>query len=765
MSTLILLPKNADKAHLHAANVLRDTYAEITGKRLCISDSDDAVSDLFVVGSDGVNDFVMNAYLDGKIECLGIRYGTDDYALLSYKDEKRRIIVFAGGRGRSTVYAVYDFFSRFFGCRYFWDGDVIPKSEEKSFDDFHIVESPRFEYRGLRYFAHRGLFRFQAEHWSLADWKRELDYLMKKRLNFFMLRIGMDDVWQRAFPDAVEYPDGYFSVGDEYGYNDRSDFWSLRYRGELREKILEYARDLDLIYPTDCGTMTHWYSRTPNAFLEKKKPSFLPQCNRQYDECDTGKVFDFRESENMDHYMHLTETMVNEYEKRTHYFHTIGLGERLIFADKKKNHRLKLIAYRRIAENLRRRYPDSKLFLASWDFICWWDPSEVEALVRELDPERTVILDYTSETNDPNDTFLGWGVVNKFPWVFGLFHAYASESELRGPYARTEERLRIAANDPYCKGMILWPELSHSDPIVLEYLAENAWSPLKRPIEELLTAFCKDRYGAKWREMDVCWQKFLPFMMLGDWGGYSRRKKGDPLAAEYYSHWLSHSDLWVKPLDALKLRKDARYEQQLALKLAALRKTLPGVTDAAKILASEAETWNDPFFRRDAIDILRTALGRGLNFLFAVALYEKDAEKTEAIRTVYFTVFDALSALLSQSEDFSVAATLSTVRKTAPTNPDFEKTLKENIGCDYCRQYAYELMELLYRKEAALAFDTVIDEQRGKEPPCIDEQRKEILSVYAKTPLDTVTPTVAYTPAEVLKNAENALDALSAMLS
>ena len=26
----------------------------------------------------------------------------------------------------------------------------------------------------LRYFAHRGLKRFQAEHWSLADWQREI---------------------------------------------------------------------------------------------------------------------------------------------------------------------------------------------------------------------------------------------------------------------------------------------------------------------------------------------------------------------------------------------------------------------------------------------------------------------------------------------------------------------------------------------------------------------------------------------------------------
>jgi hypothetical protein len=68
------------------------------------------------------------------------------------------------------------------------------------FDRIDISESPRFDYRGLRYFAHRSLHRFHAEHWSFEDWKREIDWCMKKRLNLMMLRIGQDDLFQKAFP-------------------------------------------------------------------------------------------------------------------------------------------------------------------------------------------------------------------------------------------------------------------------------------------------------------------------------------------------------------------------------------------------------------------------------------------------------------------------------------------------------------------------------------------------------------------------------------
>lgn len=75
---------------------------------------------------------------------------------------------------------------------------------------------------------------------------------------------------KKAFPDIVPYPKDYHSTENGKGYDDRSDFWTLEYRGRLRKRIMEYAHLNDIMSPTDCGTMTHWYSRTPVEFLEKK---------------------------------------------------------------------------------------------------------------------------------------------------------------------------------------------------------------------------------------------------------------------------------------------------------------------------------------------------------------------------------------------------------------------------------------------------------------------------------------------------------------
>ena len=91
---------------------------------------------------------------------------------------------------------------------------------------------------------------------------------MKKRFNLFMLRTGIDDLFQRAFPGDVPYPptDGMDPDGVDRSYDDRTSFWPLRYRGELRKQVLHYARDRGLLHPEDTGTITHWYSHTPSSF-------------------------------------------------------------------------------------------------------------------------------------------------------------------------------------------------------------------------------------------------------------------------------------------------------------------------------------------------------------------------------------------------------------------------------------------------------------------------------------------------------------------
>ena len=84
----------------------------------------------------------------------------------------------------------------------------------------------------------------------------------------------------------------------------------------------------------------------------------------------------------------------------------------------------------------------------------------------------------------------------------------------------------------------------HSDPLILEYLTENAWSPLSMSLEQLTERFCTRRYGQLSECMNETWQDALPIIKLVGWGGYSRREKGDPDWEKYVCSWTAHREMW-----------------------------------------------------------------------------------------------------------------------------------------------------------------------------------------------------------------------------
>ncbi|MCP4645466.1 MAG: hypothetical protein GY851_33795 [bacterium] len=690
----VLQPASAPRAYGVAAQEFQKYYEAVTNVRMPIIAEPDA-SSLVVIGSGSVNRFCRDAVERKIITPLDIGVDSDAYRITSAEKDGQRFLFLAGGSGRATLYAVYDFFERQAGCRYFWDGDIVPKQAEIDMDGLDVTESPRFAYRGIRYFAHRSLDRFQAEHWGAAQWEREIDWILKKRLNLFMLRVGMDDVFQRAFPDIVPYPpdDAPLPEAIARSYNDRTTAWPLRYRGELRKHVLQYARDRGLIHPEDTGTMTHWYSRTPKAFLEAVKPGFTPQTTRGYSE-ETGLVWDIRDDANLDNYWKLTQAHIDAY-GRPEMFHTIGLAERNAYADRGENLEMKLYAYRRIIGKLREHYPQAPMLIGSWDFYYpGWSGGEVSKLLKMLNPQNTFIFDYTSDL--PGKSFKDWGLVGTFPWFFGLLHAYEWENDLRGNYDIIRERLPIAAVDPMCKGFVYWPETSHSDILMLEFFTKNAWQPDTLTPEALLPALCRDRYQTQADAMTEVWQSAMPLIRL-------HRK----LPAEFRRlASLAHREVTSKRVAGLTT---------LCTKLSPHMDELPVLCRA---LAELPYGTGNPFVDRDAIDLARTMTGRA----FSYALYqyviaqgqwvrgEADAATVTAAGERCTAVLTALRDVLALHEDYSLNASMAKLAATHPVNPCFEQTLKGNAENSYCRSYIYELFDHYYLPQLAL-YTQWIDER------------------------------------------------------
>ncbi|MDY5007872.1 alpha-N-acetylglucosaminidase TIM-barrel domain-containing protein [Candidatus Allofournierella merdipullorum] len=721
----ILQAEHAPKAYDIAAAEFCRLYAAVTGSR--VTSGENSKEDLVVIGADDVNSFARNAFLEGWLPEWGFAPGSDGYAILSVQREGRTILFLAGGRGRSTLYAVYDFFYLQAGCRYFWDGDIIPQMDRIPMEGLCIRTKPDFQLRGLRYFAHRGLHRFQAEHWGLEDWKREIDWIMKRRLNMIMLRVGAEDLFQQAFPEFVSYPNAQGTLpeaGD--GYDDRTLFWSLQYRGWLHRQVLRYAAERDLIQPEDCGTTTHWYTRTPLDFLSNRNPAFIPQVTEVYRQ-PTGLVWDIRQDSALDDYFRLTKTHA-AMNGGPRLFHTIGLAERMCSDDRATNMRFKRMAYHRILARVERDWPGARVLIASWDFAMCWEPEEVKALIRELDPARHIIFDYTADTIDPENGFWNWGLQGRYPWVFGIFHAFEPCTDLRGDYETLARRIDSAREDGMCRGLALWPELSHSDILMLEFFVRSAWC--RQDPSSFLASFCQDRYRSAAAGMEAAWKAFWPLLPLRVW----ELDRDDALEQPHQEYFFNPCGITC--LHAWETGKWERWAQQAAR----LPSTLAAAVQTLRALCSlDASVWEDPMSRRDCVDLARSALCRVLNQQFlSLVCGARHGEWSDEEYGHFSAGLDALADLLDSHEDYSQRLTLERLRKEHPVNDSFEPTLKRNLANGYCRSAASEFFRFLCVPENHLYFSWAKRTAHGEQAQWPQEQASELMRRYLSQPFSAM---------------------------
>ncbi len=742
----ILKPVGGAEIYDIAACELQKFAENITGQEYPIVTNDDGKSDLILIGSDAVNPFCAERFWERDFEAYRIRYGTDDYQLESFSYDGRNMLMIAGGNGRGTLYGVYGYLERYCGCRYFWDGDVIPKADAIPLCDISVLESPRFEYRGIRYFAHRGLHRFQAEHWDFEDWKREIDWVLKKGLNLFMLRIGDDDLFQQTFPEAVAYPphDRKLMENRE-GYTDRTSAWNLKFRGELRKKIMDYANARELMSPTDCGTMTHWYTRTPMDFLEHMKPETFSQEEEIYSEPET-LVWDIRKQRNFDFYTALTEKSAELYDTGS-IFHTVGFAERNYSSDPKKNENMKLYIYKKFADYLYQKHRDAKVFIAAWDLWMNYTDEQVQNLLKLLNPKQAIIFDYTSDTTRKSN-FTTWGVMKNFPYIFGIFHAYAPDIDVRGNYDLTEERLAPAAEDDYCKGMIFWPEVSHSDTFMLEYFTQNAWKPLERSMDERIEKYCKDRYGDFHVPMQAIWKRFMPLVKLAHWSMNETERQ--PRNLFYFPNSLFRY-----------VTTGADYRRGFDCDKA--KELLP---QAEWILEELANVWDmyeqNQFLRRDMFDIARTVMSRHIHMnlicMADVFLEGKAERKAEFLQYAADAIrmMELLCELVGEHEDYSLYRSFVKLHEASSVNPVFEEVLKKNSSCEYNRTYAYENLKELSLPELRYLVAWMQEVYGADKSEKQDHYRKQVaanMERYMKIPLQELGTHAGVDVKRVLRDA------------
>jgi hypothetical protein len=662
---VIYVPRDADRTIRIAAEEFRKYYTEVTGVTLVVREDDTA--------DEGVRiGFPLVAPLfDGDADAFIVKGDAGG-------------LVIAGKNPRSVLYGVYEFFKQRCGCRWFWDGDLVPKTAKIDFAGTDIREKSQFLYRGCQYFAHRALKRFQAELWGFDDWKKEIDWALKNRLNLVMLQTGIEDLFQLAFPDVVTYPDPDVTQPTDawrQGYNYRTPLWSLQFRNLLRKAVLNYARDRGLMHPVVFGPRTHWYSRTPKEFLDKMRPETLAQDIAHYSE-PSGQIWDVRKKKWFDMYFKLTEASIDNYGYSGLLFNP-GFDERVVYTNREQNANFKIEIIEKFNREAARRYPDAKLLMEGWDFFGHWTPDEVKHFTEVSDPARTIFFNFTSDEDGTkglpylpdHNNFTMWGLTNRFPYVFGYMLELNRGSDIRCNYAKIRERENAIRNDPMCKGYVIWPEASHTDIFAWRYFTDNCWKLSSKSTDALLADFCRDRYGAQAEKFLKIWSKVIAFSHKLGWQPVFT----DALILDYRTN-RNRENRW----NGAKQSMGEKYAE------------IP----IAEIFAELAEIdWEGEFVRRDAIDLARTTLDRALYADFEEVMKMWYDVKYGNVSAAHFRVFAEryvrrvrlMADILSLHEDFSIAQTLDAVNAVEKVrNPRGEHLLFENSACDYCRGHQAE---------------------------------------------------------------------------
>ncbi len=360
-----------------------------------------------------------------------------------------------------------------------------------------------------------------------------------------------------------------------------------------------------------------------------------------------------------------------------------------------------------------------------------WRADEVPELLKELDPANTIILEYTTDSKSENSNFTTWGLSRRFPWIFGIFQGLESECDLGFDFAFTEAQIHQLDADPMCKGMVMWSESSHANPLLLEFLAVHATSSGSFSVEK----FCADRYGETAAPMQELWQMILPGLAVNSW----EHDRNNPLGEIFRFHFNLLSNIFhYNRLDRDKLMEACRAK-------AAKLPPLPGFF--AKAAAIES---SDDMVKRDLIDLCRTHLMNLISrerclLQLELCQWRQGGEfHGDPPRLVH--LIKAMRELLGTHPDYSLNESLRKLSSKRAINPYSESTLKSNAENNYCRSYIYELYQSIYISEAEFYAnwinDTIHSGDRSR-MECKEEFARvqaEIRDRFYATPLAELAP-------------------------
>lgn len=622
-----------------------------------------------LIGRAETHPLIAQLVANGSVSLSPEALGEDGFVLktlsLPFLPVPSSALLLSGCRDRGTLYAVYTLLERYAGVGFFWDGDRVPRQETLTFPDLDAAERPRFRdriYVGPCGCA--GTYSYGI-HWGFEEWRREIDWMAKNRLNLLQANGLGEGVIRRR-------------VEAQLGLPATEPTEAERRQCELAHQVLDYLHRLDLEALTPFpGTQVSKAFRQvhPEArYFENQWLDLTPPAPHLHPADPL--------------YARLVETFLREwtaeYGSDHLYYGMDPYPEARFKTSEEERTEILTGLSKAVMSALKSADPQAVWHISGWAFVFdtgVWPAETLRAFCEPLG-EDAVIWDLWAEAHPVYNTERGryfYGC----PWAFGVLHQFGGDDALRGDLQEVARRVRAVAHDPQaerCVGFVLATEVLHYTILYYDWLTKLAWDP-DLELEAFLDDHVRRRYGPDQTDLRRV-VKILAETVYGPLGASEGR----------YQHRLYPGEnpySCLPPATALKVIE--RLEQALEL-----------------ALGQRQALADNLLYQHDLVDLFRQVVTERINLhlqLLDSAFARGDREGLEAEAEAIEGLLKALETVLSSRPDYRVTDVAARLQATSPLGGDVGRWLRDSgltfaqaiPGIiDYQSKDLYELVRFYY---------------------------------------------------------------------
>ncbi len=623
--------------------------------------------------------------------------GEDGFIIRTVNERGRDWLVLGGSNERGALYAVYHFLEHVLKCGFFEDGERIPKAQEITVEDLDIREKPFFRYRS---YMSPCAQHYSASYWSLDDWKYEIDWMAKKKLNmlrFWPVLVRGSMIGERRETLAVKRT--WKALGlSGVGNTDEDE------ATRLSREIMEYARQRGMEIITDPGfsgaVPVEFREEYPNCkYLEVTWEQTAPRLNLDPADPMFAKVLEINLQE------HIKLYGANHRYDYAMYPETAPGGSR------EEGMRLRRDFARAVSKGIKAVDPQGQWHLDSWCFLGHPDlsPQEVQSILDVLPNDSAYVCDTWADAYhlyERHDHFFGKS------WGFAVLHAMGGDGTMHGDMHGITKKLKDLASNPeaaLCQYFTLVMEIVKHNIVYYDLLMQLSWDPRKVDVPSFLRDYALRRYGpASAQKMTSFLQKLLESVYTTeDWTG-----------PQYRPCWAVQLGRGF----TLETRVPFANKLRAGLKLA---------------LEEKDEQASNPLYMNDLVNVGRQFLGELYNYHWiklerAFAHRDEDAVAHEG--EVLCDILERQAELLEPHPDFHISTEIEQAVACGLEPAVAARVIKARFtflgligSCswdqfplfllDYARDDRYELLKYYYLPRVRFYLEklsTALANERGK---------------------------------------------------